>query len=88
MAGSPMALSQLRKELVSSANKFGDYNFRSYFVKWAGDKCDGVQAQGADAVAAFEKEEGPRELARMQRMAAVNAMFAEVPVVVEKKGEQ
>ena len=82
-----LALAQLRAEMTKAASQFADYNFRTYFVNWVTDKCDAVQAQGPTAVANFEATEGPNELARLRRMATVNAMFAESHVVVEDQGK-
>ena len=83
----PIALATLRAEMAAAAQGFADYNFREYFTKWTTDRCDSIEKKGPEAVASYEAAEGPADLARMKRMATVNAMYSETKVVVDPKSE-
>lgn len=77
------ALTALRGEMLAAAERFADYNFRSYFVQHTKDTLDRVAAQDDAAVQAFVDGEGKAKLAQMHRMAAVNAMYGDLPVVID-----
>ena len=48
MSGSVAALRALRTQCLEAAERFSDYNFRTYFVKHTADTFDAVEAKGGD----------------------------------------
>lgn len=79
------ALSALRTQAVAAASGFSDYNFRTYFVKHTAELYDTVATKPQSEIDAFLATEGPAHLARMKRMALINTMYAETPVIMDDK---
>ena len=85
MSASATALRTLRTQCLEAAERFSDYNFRSYFVKHTADTFAAVEAKGDDAVAKFVATDGKAHLAQMQRMATVDSLYNHVPVIIDPK---
>eukprot|EP00672_Neobodo_designis_P022559 CAMPEP_0174828828 /NCGR_PEP_ID=MMETSP1114-20130205/1561_1 /TAXON_ID=312471 /ORGANISM="Neobodo designis, Strain CCAP 1951/1" /LENGTH=88 /DNA_ID=CAMNT_0016062555 /DNA_START=32 /DNA_END=298 /DNA_ORIENTATION=- len=88
MSGSVAALRALRTQCLEAAERFSDYNFRTYFVKHTADTFDAVEAKGGDAVSAFLDKEGKERLAQLQRMSTVDQLYNHVPVIIDPKRQQ
>jgi hypothetical protein len=79
------ALAALRSQSLAVAEKFADYNFRSYFVKHTADKFDAFNGKPDADVTAFVQGEGKANLAQLERMVTINGMFTHVPVIVDER---
>jgi hypothetical protein len=77
------ALSGLQKQSLAAAGRFQDYNFRSYFVSHTEDKFAAVAKLDDAAIIQFVAGAGAADLKAMERMATMNGMFSETPVIVE-----
>jgi hypothetical protein len=77
------ALNALRSQALATAESFADYNFRTYFVRHTTELYDRVASKPATEVDVFVGTEGPKHLSQLRRMAAINSMYAETPVVLD-----
>ncbi len=84
------ALTPLRQRALDAAGRFGDYNFRQYFTKHAGDTFDGVEAKlkagQLEEVSKFVESDGKQYVEQLDRMAAVNKMYTTTATVVDPRG--
>lgn len=78
------ALNTFKADLMAASTGFADYNFREYFTRHSNDLLKKVEENPSDeALSSWLNTEGKQHLRRMHRMATINSMYAEVPVVVD-----
>lgn len=80
------AFTALRQKTLNSASSFKDYNFRTYFVNHTRDTFDTIQKRGEAAeMQDFVKGAGKDMLEQMNRMVAINRMYAKTPVMIDPR---
>ena len=82
---SATALRTLRTQCLEVAERFSDYNFRTYFVKHTADTFDAVAAKPDAEVTKFLETEGKVTLDQLVRMTAVDNMHCRVPVILDSR---
>ncbi|CAJ06332.1 conserved hypothetical protein [Leishmania major strain Friedlin] len=82
------SVDRLRGQMIRTARRFRDYNFRQYFVQHVKDDFAALAKLSEEEQRKFLATEGRDKLRQLQRMALVNQMYAKRPLYFDTAAQK